>query len=199
MSEMESENLVMNEGVKERLRKRERKGQRFHSPWSFASSLLPYQASPDMGEKHVPTMHCGSCPSAWNEPLSPVLSAQRSAASASGSSSLDSGKDLRAELGRQENTHTNIHKHMYAPDSAIGNQKFKRVQVTSLSASLSKLAVQTWDTDKHNIQICINTTQVQGHADTHLQNIYTNVQSNYKDDILLCVNHWKICFLFVSW
>lgn len=33
--------------------------------------FLPYQASPDMGEKHVPTMHCGSFPSAWNEPLTP--------------------------------------------------------------------------------------------------------------------------------
>lgn len=32
MSEMESENLVMNEGVKERLRQRERERQRFHSP-----------------------------------------------------------------------------------------------------------------------------------------------------------------------
>lgn len=99
MSEMESGNVVMNEGVKETGCEKER-GKDSGFTLILSQLFLPYQASPDMGGKHVPTMHCGSRPSAWNEPLTPVLSAQRSPASASGSSSLDLGKDLCAELSR---------------------------------------------------------------------------------------------------
>lgn len=51
-----------------------------------------------MGGFNVPTMHCGSCQFVWNEPLTPILPAQRLVATASGSSSLDSGKHLYAEL-----------------------------------------------------------------------------------------------------
>lgn len=107
--------------------------------------FLPYQASPDLGEKHVPTMHSGSCPSAWNEPLTPSYQLRGWLPVPVALHLCIQGKLVCRALSH---TQSNMHKDTCMPQtqpSAI----WSWVQVTSPSASLSKLAVQTWDKYTH--------------------------------------------------
>lgn len=179
-----------NEWGCERLRKkREREGKTEVSLALILSQLfLPYQASPDMGEKHVPRMHCGSCPSAWNEPLTPSYQLRGRLPVPVAVQLWIQGKIcVQSSADRKTQTYTN--KHTYAPDSAIGNQKWSPGHITVCIFRLS-WQFRLQDTHKQNVHICINVTQIQGHTHTYLQRVYTNMQPKHKDDVLLCVNHW---------
>lgn len=57
------------------VKNREGERQRVSLTLILSQVFLSYQGTPDMGEKHVPTMHCDSSPSTWKEPL--TLSAER--------------------------------------------------------------------------------------------------------------------------
>lgn len=134
MSEMESEILVMNVGVKERGCEKERGKDRGSLALILSQLFLPYQARPGFGEKHVPTMHCGSCPSAWNEPLTPSYQLR---------GRLPVPVALHLWIQGQlcvQSSCKHTQRHMYAPDSAISNQKLSPGHIT---AYLFELAVQT--------------------------------------------------------
>lgn len=107
--------------------------------------FLPYQACPDMGGQHVPTMHCGFCPSAWNEPLTLSYQLRGRLPVPMALHLWIQGKICMQSSLSQTHTRTqtnSVHNDMCKPQTPPWAIK-SCVLVTSLSTLLSKLAVQT--------------------------------------------------------
>lgn len=136
--------------------------------------FLPYQACPDMGEKHVPTMHCGSCPSAWNEPLTPSYQLRGRLPVPVAFHLWIQGK-ICMQSSADRKTHTHTHTQTYANTCMLQTQP---LAIKSSKESRSH----------HSLHLCLS-WQFRHEIQTHTCKKFRQTCRTTRKMIFYCVNH----------